>query len=124
MVNIEQNRKLMKDQMESFKKSLNESKADIEKLIGKDFKIIRLYGKNYMLEYNKFGEEYTIKSLMDVEKKLSVILTKLPKELTPTSKTASVYVRYGDVAIGISLKSKVSHNDLETLLGFTIYDRE
>ena len=103
---------------------MNIGEADIEKLIGNDFQIIRLYGKNYLLEYNKFGEEYTIKSLMDIEKKLRANLTKLPKELTPTSKTASVYVRHGDVAIGISLKSKVSHNDLERLLGFTIYSRE
>ena len=102
-------------------KSLSE---DAEKLFGKDFNITRLQGNDYVLEYSKFNGEYTIKDLMDIEKKLNVALKKLPKELKPVSKSADVYVRFGDVAIGISLKSKLSHDDLEKLLGFYIDERE
>lgn len=101
--------------------SVNES---AEKLFGKDFNIIRLQGNDYVLEYRKFSQEYTIKSLIDIEKKLNVALKKLPNELKPVSKRADVYVRFGDVAIGILLKSKLSHDDLEELLGFYIDERE
>ena len=107
--------------VKNFEQFLNES---AEKLFGKDFNITRLQGKDYVLEYSKFGQEYTIKSLMDIEKKLNVALKKLPKELEPVSKSADVYVRFGEVAIGISLKSKLSHDDLEKLLGFYIDERE
>ena len=92
-------------------------------LLGKYYYITRLRGNDYILEWNQWNEEYTVKELVTIEKKLLSVSKKLPKELKVGNKTASVYVRDGDVTIGIDIKSSIKHSELESILGFYITER-
>lgn len=85
----------------------------------KDMSITHIRNKEYTLEYSKFQMEPTIPQ---AEKIAATLRSQFSKIATTVQANAAdglvtIYVREGDIAIGLGFTSKLSHSEMSKLVG-------
>ena len=104
-------RKLVREEI---KKTLNEAAFKLPP----DFSITQLKGKTYAFEYRKYDMEPTATQVSQISALLRKEFAKIADKIQagPAKGEATVYVRDGNIAIGISFTSKLGADQMDAIV--------